>query len=81
MNERDNPGGAHLARLVQRTRAYPSSLRSQGRRFARLSDYPLRFACVCDTIPPQTPDKVKIRFNPAGLEGLLAETVNGGDGR
>lgn len=27
------------------------------------------------------PDKVKIRFNPAGLEELVAETAKGGDGR
>ena len=27
------------------------------------------------------PDKVKIRFNPAGLEELIAETAKGGDGR
>ncbi len=27
------------------------------------------------------PDKVRIRFNPAGLEELIAETAKGGDGR
>ena len=40
-----------------------SALVHTRRRFApraaasRLSDYPLRFACVCDTIPPLTPDE------------------------
>ncbi|MBR6470723.1 MAG: hypothetical protein IKS83_02900 [Victivallales bacterium] len=40
-----------------------SALVHTRRRFApraaasRLSDYPLRFACVCDTIPTLTPDE------------------------